>query len=202
MLSTLIALYYYIQILLIIYLNVCRQVAHELDDEEAWLREKLLLASSTDYGRDLPSTQNLRKRHRRLEAELSAHEPIIENLNGVVDRLAELQHDDAELERLRQRCRDLVDGWRQLTVLVEARGRRLDENVAYFKWLALIGEEMAWLEQNAPLVIEDDRARPMDCGETLSQAQGWIKKHEAFETDLGVHKERVHSLVKNVYIDK
>lgn len=47
-------------------------------------REKKLLVSSEDYGRDLTGVQNLRKKHKRLEAELGAHEPAIQvrrNLN-------------------------------------------------------------------------------------------------------------------------
>lgn len=34
--------------------------------------------SSEDYGRDLTGVQNLRKKHKRLEAELGAHEPAIQ----------------------------------------------------------------------------------------------------------------------------
>lgn len=33
---------------------------------------------SEDYGRDLTGVQNLRKKHKRLEAELGAHEPAIQ----------------------------------------------------------------------------------------------------------------------------
>lgn len=42
------------------------------------IREKKLLVSSEDYGRDLTGVQNLRKKHKRLEAELGAHEPAIQ----------------------------------------------------------------------------------------------------------------------------
>lgn len=174
--------YYYIRYIL--------QVAHELDDEEAWLREKLLLASSNDYGRDLPSTQNLRKRHKRLEAELKSHEPIIENLGGVIARLP-----SNNLEELKRRCRDLLSGWKELEDLVEQRGLRLEQNLAYYNWQALIGEEVAWLAESTGLM---DGKR--ECGDTLAQAQSLIKKHEAFETDLGVHTDRVTNLIKKVIL--
>lgn len=42
------------------------------------LREKKLLVGSDDYGRELTSVQNLRKKHKRLEAELTTHEPAIQ----------------------------------------------------------------------------------------------------------------------------
>lgn len=41
-------------------------------------REKKLLVGSEDYGRDLTGVQNLRKKHKRLEAELENHEPAIQ----------------------------------------------------------------------------------------------------------------------------
>lgn len=43
-----------------------------------FFREKKLLVGSEDYGRDLTGVQNLRKKHKRLEAELGAHEPAIQ----------------------------------------------------------------------------------------------------------------------------
>ena len=174
-----IAIVYYI----IRYITVIIQIAHELDDEEAWLREKLLQTKSEDYGRDLPSTQNLRKRHKRLETELISHEQVIENLSTSTGRVL-----PADLE---SRRRDLVDAWRQLKALVEVRDQRLEENVAYFRWLALIDEEIAWLHESTGLIIAE-------CGESLPQAQGLIKKHEAFETDLKVHIERAENQIKKV----
>ena len=43
-----------------------------------YFREKKLLVGSDDYGRDLTGVQNLRKKHKRLEAELASHEPAIQ----------------------------------------------------------------------------------------------------------------------------
>ncbi|KAG8512815.1 Spectrin alpha chain, non-erythrocytic 1, partial [Galemys pyrenaicus] len=54
------------------------QFFRDMDDEESWIKEKKLLVSSEDYGRDLTGVQNLRKKHKRLEAELAAHEPAIQ----------------------------------------------------------------------------------------------------------------------------
>uniref|UniRef100_A0A1I8HD84 Spectrin alpha chain n=1 Tax=Macrostomum lignano TaxID=282301 RepID=A0A1I8HD84_9PLAT len=48
-----------------------------LDDEEAWIREKKILVQSGELGRDLLGVQNLMKKHRRLEGDIHAHEPAI-----------------------------------------------------------------------------------------------------------------------------
>lgn len=44
------------------------------------------MVGSDDYGRDLTGVQNLRKKHKRLEAELGSHEPAIQvTFSGLVD---------------------------------------------------------------------------------------------------------------------
>jgi spectrin alpha len=58
--------------------NTLFQFFRDLDDEEAWIKEKKLLVGSEDYGRDLTGVQNLRKKHKRLEAELVSHEPNVQ----------------------------------------------------------------------------------------------------------------------------
>lgn len=51
-----------------------------IDDEEAWIREKKILVSSEDYGRDLIGVRNLRKKHERIENEVAAHDPFIKQV--------------------------------------------------------------------------------------------------------------------------
>ena len=50
-------------------------------------REKKLLVGSDDYGRDLTGVQNLRKKHKRLEAELSSHEPTVQAVQDMGEKL-------------------------------------------------------------------------------------------------------------------
>nr|CAD7266031.1 unnamed protein product [Timema shepardi] len=58
--------------------NTLHQFFRDIADEESWIKEKKLLVGSDDYGRDLTGVQNLKKKHKRLEAELGSHEPAIQ----------------------------------------------------------------------------------------------------------------------------
>ncbi len=58
--------------------NTLHQFFRDIDDEEAWIKEKKILVGSDDFGRDLTGVQNLRKKHKRLEAELGSHEPAVQ----------------------------------------------------------------------------------------------------------------------------
>ena len=42
----------------------------QVEEEEAWIREKEPLASSLDYGRDMNSVIKLQQKHQALEAEI------------------------------------------------------------------------------------------------------------------------------------
>uniref|UniRef100_A0AAQ4S231 Spectrin alpha, non-erythrocytic 1 n=1 Tax=Gasterosteus aculeatus aculeatus TaxID=481459 RepID=A0AAQ4S231_GASAC len=165
------------------------QFFRDLDDEESWIKEKKLLVSSEDYGRDLTGVQNLRKKHKRLEAELGAHEPAIQS---VLDTGKKLSDDNTiGQEEIQQRLAQFVDHWKELKDLSGARGQRLEESLEYQQFVANVEEEEAWINEKLNLVGSEDY------GDTLAAVQGLLKKHEAFETDFTVHRDRVSDVCTN-----
>lgn len=47
---------------------------------------------SDDYGRDLTGVQNLKKKHKRLEAELASHEPAIQSVQEAGEKLMDVSN--------------------------------------------------------------------------------------------------------------
>lgn len=47
---------------------------------------------SDDYGRDLTGVQNLKKKHKRLEAELASHEPAIQAVQEAGEKLMDVSN--------------------------------------------------------------------------------------------------------------
>lgn len=171
------------------------QLVHDIDDEDAWIKEKKLLASSDDYGRDLPSIQNLRRRHKRLLNEISSHEHKIDTFRTFIADVENRQHDQLaaftnEIDAVKRRWAVLLTNWQELNDTCASRGSRLDQSLAYYNWSTLINEELAWLNENEHFIAN------RECGDTLTVTQSLIKKHEAFETDLNVHQERLENLMK------
>ncbi|XP_073496310.1 spectrin alpha chain, non-erythrocytic 1 isoform X3 [Phyllobates terribilis] len=165
------------------------QFFRDLDDEESWIKEKKLLVGSDDYGRDLTGVQNLRKKHKRLEAELAAHEPAIQ---GVLETGKKLSDDNTiGKDEIQQRLAQFVEHWKELKQQASARGQRLEESLEYQQFVANVEEEEAWINEKMTLVASEDY------GDTLAAIQGLLKKHEAFETDFTVHKDRVHDVCAN-----
>lgn len=50
----------------------------ELDAQQQWIKEHLPLASSEKLGQNLHQAQSLHKKHRKLEAEIVGHQPMID----------------------------------------------------------------------------------------------------------------------------
>jgi len=162
--------------------NTLQQFFRDIADEESWIKEKNLLVTSDDYGRDLTGVQNLRKKHKRFESELGSHEPAIQSVQEAGQQLIDVsQLGGAEIE---QRLNQLTDVWEELKAMSASRGRKLEESIIYQQFLAKIEEEEAWISEKQQLLTVPD------LGDNMAAVQGLIKKHDAFETDLTVHGER------------
>ncbi|XP_074621265.1 spectrin alpha chain, non-erythrocytic 1-like [Acropora palmata] len=166
--------------------NALHQFYRDLDDEESWIKEKKLLTSSEDYGKDLTGVQNLRKKHQRLEAELNNHEARIQAVLSCGQKFIDEGHSSSD--EIKARCDQLQENWDELNSLAKQRQHKLDESLAYQQFSANVGEEEAWINEKNTLVGSDD------FGDTLAAVQGLLKKHQAFETDLEVHRERVQDI--------
>ncbi|KAF5401772.1 Spectrin alpha chain non-erythrocytic [Paragonimus heterotremus] len=170
-----------------------------IDDEEAWIREKKIIVSSEDYGRDLIGVRNLHKKHQRIEAEVASHEPAIrQTLEQGEELMVGTLLTDPEVVRSRMQtsCRQhscfrfqqLDSAWDELQSLTALRRQKLEESLAYQDFLDSVEEEEAWILEKQHLLSSEDY------GSTLAAVQGLQKKHEAFEADLKIHEDKCDNL--------
>merc|ERR1719361_1046380 len=162
--------------------NTLHQFFRDIADEESWIKEKKLLVTSDDYGRDLTGVQNLRKKHKRFESELGSHEPAIQQVQDAGAQL--IAGGGLGGPEIEQRLQQLNDVWSELKFMATSRGKKLEESITYQQFLAKIEEEEAWISEKQQLLTVPD------LGENMAAVQGLLKKHDAFETDLSVHTER------------
>nr|XP_036879805.1 spectrin alpha chain, erythrocytic 1 [Manis javanica] len=162
------------------------QFFEDLDNEESWIKEKLVRAGSQDFGRDLPGVQNLLKKHRRLEEDLTAHKSTIQD---VLQRAENLGNKDAvQKEEMEERLAQFVDHWEKLKELAEVRGHQLEESLEYLTFMQNAEEEEAWITEKEAVVSRGDS------GDTLAATQNLLKKYEALDEDFAVHRTRVQNL--------
>ncbi|XP_014210997.1 spectrin alpha chain isoform X2 [Copidosoma floridanum] len=166
--------------------NTLHQFFRDIADEESWIKEKKLLVGSDDYGRDLTGVQNLKKKHKRLEAELASHEPAIQAVQEAGEKLMDVSN--LGVPEIEQRLKLLNQAWAELKQLAATRGQKLDESLAYQQFIAKVEEEEAWIAEKQQLLSLED------CGDTMAAVQGLLKKHDAFETDFAAHAERCREI--------
>jgi len=166
--------------------NTLQQFFRDIADEESWIKEKKLLVTSDDYGRDLTGVQNLKKKHKRFESELASHEPAIQAVQEAGQQLIDVSQLGGD--EIEQRLKQLTDVWEELKEMSTSRGRKLEESIIFQQFLAKIEEEEAWISEKQQLLTVPD------LGDNMAAVQGLIKKHDAFETDLAVHGERCNDI--------
>ncbi|XP_051167041.1 spectrin alpha chain [Leptopilina boulardi] len=169
--------------------NTLHQFFRDIADEESWIKEKKLLVGSDDYGRDLTGVQNLKKKHKRLEAELASHEPAIQAVQEAGEKLINVSN--LGVPEIEQRLKLLNQAWAELKQLAANRGQKLDESLTYQQFLAKVEEEEAWITEKQQLLSVEDY------GDTMAAVQGLLKKHDAFETDFTAHGERCKDICKD-----
>ena len=169
--------------------NTLHQFFRDIADEESWIKEKKLLVGSDDFGRDLTGVQNLKKKHKRMEGELATHEPTIKSVQEAGQTLIDVSQRGGD--EITERLRQLNDLWEELKEMARDRARKLDESVTYQQFLAKVDEEEAWISEKQQLL------QVPDLGQNMAAVQGLLKKHDAFETDLGVHSGRVEEICKD-----
>jgi spectrin alpha len=159
----------------------------DIADEESWIKEKKLLVASSDYGRDLTGVQNLKKKHKRLEAELNSHEPAMEGVQDAGHTL--MSQSTVGAPEIEHRMKVLLSNWNDLKKMAKERGNKLDDSHVFQQFLAKVEEEEAWVSEKHQLLSVDDY------GDTMAAVQGLLKKHDAFEADFAVHRERAADII-------
>ncbi|KRY60696.1 Spectrin alpha chain [Trichinella britovi] len=165
------------------------QFFRDIDDEESWIKEKRLLVSSDDFGRDLTGVQNLKKKHKRLENEFISHQP---NIDSVIEKGEQLINSgQMGGDEIRGRVDNLRENWLGLRDIAFGRVKKLNESEEFQVFIGKVEEEEAWItEKQQVLSVED-------FGDTMAAVQSLIKKHGAFEVDLGVHRQRIGEIMQH-----
>lgn len=130
----------------------------------------------------MTGVQNLKKKHKRLEAELASHEPAIQSVQEAGEKLMDVSN--LGVPEIEQRLKALNQAWAELKQLAATRGQKLDESLTYQQFLAKVEEEEAWISEKQQLLGVEDY------GDTMAAVQGLLKKHDAFETDFQAHRDR------------
>lgn len=158
----------------------------DIDDEEAWIRDKEPVVSSQNRGRDLMGVQNLIKKHHGVMSEIQSHEPHVENVAKAADDMVDQGHFAAA--EIRDRRNGLVEHWNLLKSKAAQRKQDLEDSLQAHQYFADANEAESWMREKEPLVVSRDIGRDEDSAEAA------LKKHEAVTADLGAFGSTIQAL--------
>lgn len=151
----------------------------ELDAENQWINEHLPAATSKELGQNLHQAQNLQKKHKKLQAEISGHEPTIKRTLNSGQILIEQKH--LEEQKVRELC-EIVEGtWNDLVGKADERAARLDLSLKAQQYISEAGEIETWLGERTNVLKSNDFGRDRDSATKL------LTKHKVIELELDTY---------------
>ncbi|XP_065360785.1 spectrin beta chain, non-erythrocytic 5 isoform X2 [Calliphora vicina] len=151
----------------------------ELDNEFQWINDHLPAAKSKELGQNLHQAQTLSKKHKKLEAEIKGHQPMINK--ALLAGQALVQQNHPEKENVKDLCTKLEDSWNDLEYNTNERGKKLDMSLKAQQYLYDASEIEAWLgeKQNA--------LRSTEYGRDRDSAAKLLTKHKTIELELDTY---------------
>uniref|UniRef100_A0A336KQL4 CSON014177 protein n=1 Tax=Culicoides sonorensis TaxID=179676 RepID=A0A336KQL4_CULSO len=151
----------------------------ELDNELQWINERATAASSEQIGQNLHQAQSFFKKHKKLEAEIEGHQPMIDKALAAGQQFIDQNH--PEKQQVQQLCEKLQDAWRDLQDQSDIRAKKLDQSLKAQQYLSEAGEIETWLGEKNNVLRSTDYGRDRDSATKL------LTKHKAIELELDTY---------------
>uniref|UniRef100_S4RGX9 Uncharacterized protein n=1 Tax=Petromyzon marinus TaxID=7757 RepID=S4RGX9_PETMA len=161
-----------------------------LEQEAAWIAERVPSAESHDTGRTLDATQLLLEQAMKLQAECTAHGPHVARVAGLGAAMQAAEHPLAR--DVTRRCEEVRAAWDALLRALENRRRllALAERAHTTQASANAAELEVWLAERA------EQARSDECGRDEDAARNLIARHKDLEQEMEVNGRLVDELVR------
>uniref|UniRef100_A0A3Q1IZP4 Calponin-homology (CH) domain-containing protein n=1 Tax=Anabas testudineus TaxID=64144 RepID=A0A3Q1IZP4_ANATE len=160
---------------------------YDCEELEAWLYERWLRLQTAGLGRDLNQNQLAQQKHKVLEAELQAQEPLYQGVLGRGQDLLSKQN-QANQKAVQKWMRTLKKQWSQLTTEVMGRRDRLQAAASIKQYFADVAEANSWLGDRKPLLTSEDH------GKDESSTAALLQRHLRLEKEMAVYASEIKRL--------
>ncbi|XP_055376264.1 spectrin beta chain, non-erythrocytic 1 isoform X2 [Condylostylus longicornis] len=161
----------------------------ELDAELQWINDHTPAATSKEIGQNLHQAQSLFKKHKKLEAEIKGHQPMINRALQSGQALIDQKH--PEKKNVELLCKKLQDSWDELNESAIDRGKKLEMSLKSQQYMSEAGEIETWLGERNNVLRSTDYGRDRDSATKL------LTKHKAIELELDTYSGIVSEMGHN-----
>ncbi|NWY43671.1 SPTN5 protein, partial [Sylvia atricapilla] len=159
------------------------QFFRDVDEELAWVREKLPMASSKDYGKSLATVQSLQEKHQNLENEIYSRDALTKAVISTGQKLARGGHSASR--KIVEHLKELETSVETLKAEAQERRQRLMQSYEAHLFLNELLEVEAWLAERS-FILETS-----DYGKNEESTQVLLRKLEATKLDMDSFRSRI-----------
>uniref|UniRef100_H0ZL45 Spectrin beta, non-erythrocytic 5 n=1 Tax=Taeniopygia guttata TaxID=59729 RepID=H0ZL45_TAEGU len=162
------------------------QFFRDVDEELAWVREKLPVASSKDYGKSLVTIQSLQEKHQNLENEINSRDALTKAVIITGQKLVRGGHSASR--KIIEQLKELETSVETLKAEAQERRQRLMQSYEAHLFLNELLEVEAWLAERS-FILETS-----DYGKNEESTQVLLRKLEATKLDMDSFRLRIEKV--------
>ncbi|KAG7470716.1 hypothetical protein MATL_G00116770 [Megalops atlanticus] len=162
----------------------------EVEEAEAWIREKTSILATQTFGKDLSSVLRLLGKHKTLAGELLARRSLLQQTMKKGKQI--LTQKCFGTSRIQERIMEVKGEWKRLEDQAAQRLSNLQEALNFFQFNAETDDLLAWLQDTYRLVSSED------FGHDEYSTQSLLKKHRGVREEIEKHRLHVVALRKHM----
>ncbi|KAF1420919.1 Spectrin beta chain, non-erythrocytic 1, partial [Spheniscus mendiculus] len=162
----------------------------EMEEAEAWIREKEQILAAKTCGRDLSSVLTLTNKHKSMLGELGSRRALLHQAMKRGEQiLAKKRFSPGGIQ---EKMREVRLRWKKLEEVTGLHQQRLQEALNFFQFSAETDDLVAWLQDTYRIVSSDD------FGHDDYSTQALLRKHRAVVEEVEKHRAAVLALRKQL----
>ncbi|XP_048837070.1 spectrin beta chain, non-erythrocytic 4-like isoform X2 [Brienomyrus brachyistius] len=162
----------------------------EVEEAEAWIREKVAILAAQTFGKDLSSVLRLLHKHKTLTGELLSRRKLLQQTMKKAKQF--LNHKTIGTGQIQEKIMELKDEWKHLEDQASHRLNHLQDALNFFQFNVETDDVLAWLQDTYRLVSSED------FGHDEYSTQSLLKKHRGVQEGIEKHRLHVVSLRKHM----
>ncbi|MGH0114937.1 UNVERIFIED_CONTAM: hypothetical protein FKN15_065861 [Acipenser sinensis] len=161
----------------------------EMEESEAWIREKTAILATQTFGKDLSSILKLLNKHKTLAGELLGRRSLLQQTMKKGKQI--LTQKCFGTGHIQEKIMEVKAQWKKLEDHAGLRLHKLQEALSFFQFNAETDDLLAWLQDTYRLVSSED------FGHDEYSTQSLMKKHKGVAEEIKKHRIYVVSLRKH-----
>ncbi|XP_033367512.1 spectrin beta chain, non-erythrocytic 4, partial [Parus major] len=162
----------------------------EMEEAEAWIREKEKILAAKTCGRDLSSVMTLTNKHKTMLGELGNRRALLHQTMKKGEKI--LAKKSFSSVGIQEKMREVCLRWKKLEEVTGLHQQRLEDALNFFQFSAETDDLVAWLQDTYRIVSSDD------FGHDDYSSQALLRKHRAVVDEVEKHRAAVLSLRKQL----